>query len=119
MFGFQQRTNMEINKDDDWLEAIVVSNYETMWLAHGSQVINHMTINKRKRETCLAGQILYMQACGKGMKNGNKLGCNNHDKRMWVRARKREKNKEKCVNGATFLTAWMDVHFLFAFLFSL
>jgi ATP-dependent DNA helicase PIF1 len=23
---------------------------------------------------------------------------------MWVKAREREKNKEKCVNGATFLT---------------
>jgi hypothetical protein len=24
---------------------------------------------------------------------------------MWVKVREREKNKEKCVNGATFLTA--------------
>jgi hypothetical protein len=72
MFGFQQRTDMETNKDDDWLEAITVSNYKAMWLAHGSQVINHMTRNKRKRETCLAGRILYVQACGEGMKNGNK-----------------------------------------------
>jgi hypothetical protein len=46
MFGFQQRTNMETNKSGDWLEAIVISNYETMWLAHGGQVIDHMTRNK-------------------------------------------------------------------------
>jgi hypothetical protein len=46
MFGFRQGTNMETNKGDDWLEAIVISNYETMWLARGSQVINHMTRNK-------------------------------------------------------------------------
>jgi hypothetical protein len=46
MFGFQQRTNMENNKGGDWLEAIVISNYEAMWLAHGSQVIDHMTRNK-------------------------------------------------------------------------
>jgi hypothetical protein len=72
MFGFQQRTNMETNKGDDWLEAIATSNYETMWLAHGSQVINHMTRNERKRETCLAGRILYAQVCSKGMKNKNK-----------------------------------------------
>jgi hypothetical protein len=55
MFGFQQRANMETNKGDDWLEAIAISNYETMWLAHGSQVINHMTRNKEKGETHLAG----------------------------------------------------------------
>jgi hypothetical protein len=60
---------METNKDDDWLEAIAISNYKTMWLAHGSQVIDHMTRNKRKRETCLVGQILYTQARDKGMKN--------------------------------------------------
>jgi hypothetical protein len=46
MFGFQQRTNMETNKGDNWLETIAISNYETMWLAHGSQVIDHMTRNK-------------------------------------------------------------------------
>jgi hypothetical protein len=55
MFGFQQRTNMETNKGDDWLRAIAISNYKTMWLAHGSQVIDHMTRNKGNRETCLAG----------------------------------------------------------------
>jgi hypothetical protein len=55
MFGFQQRTNKETKKDDNWLEAIAISNYETMWLAHGNQVINHMMRNKRKRETRLAG----------------------------------------------------------------
>ena len=44
----------------------MISNYETMWLAHGSQVIDHMIRNKRKKETCLAGGILYMQAHGKG-----------------------------------------------------
>jgi hypothetical protein len=37
---------METNKGNDWLEAIVISNYETMWLAHSSQVIDHMTRNK-------------------------------------------------------------------------
>jgi hypothetical protein len=72
MFGFQQRTNKETNKGDDWLGAITISNYETMWLAHGSQVIDHMTRNNRKGETRLAGRILYAQACGKGMKNRNK-----------------------------------------------
>ena len=46
---------METNKGDDWLEAIAISNYEAMWLAHGSQVIDHMTKNKRKKETRLAG----------------------------------------------------------------
>jgi hypothetical protein len=48
MFGFQQRTNMETNKSGDWLEAIAISNYKTMWLAHGSQVIDHKTRNKGK-----------------------------------------------------------------------
>jgi hypothetical protein len=48
MFGFQQRTNMETNKGDNWLEAIAISNYETMWQAHGSQVIDYMTGNKQK-----------------------------------------------------------------------
>jgi hypothetical protein len=28
---------------------------------------------------------------------------------MWVKAREREKNKEKCVNGATFLTGVMPL----------
>jgi hypothetical protein len=55
MFGFQQRSNMETNKGDNWLGAIAISNYETMWLAHGSQVIDHMTRNKGKGETRLAG----------------------------------------------------------------
>jgi hypothetical protein len=55
MFGFQQRTNMETNKGSNWLEAIAISNYKAMWLAHGSQVIDHMTRNKRKGETRLAG----------------------------------------------------------------
>jgi hypothetical protein len=72
MFGFQQRTNMETNKGDDWLEAIAISNYETMWLAHGSQVIDHMTGNKSKEEACLAGRILNTHTCGKGMENRNK-----------------------------------------------
>jgi hypothetical protein len=72
MFGFQQGTNMETNKGGDWLEAIAISNYGTMWLAHGGQVIDHMTRNKRKGETRLAGRILYAQARGKGMKNRNK-----------------------------------------------
>jgi hypothetical protein len=55
MFGFQQRTNMETNKGSDRLEAITISNHKTMWLAHGSQVIDHMTRNKGKRKTRLAG----------------------------------------------------------------
>jgi hypothetical protein len=55
MFGFQQRTNMETNKDGDWLEAIVIGNYKTMWLAHDSQVINHMTKNKRKGRNSSSG----------------------------------------------------------------
>jgi hypothetical protein len=41
MFGFQQRTNMKPNKGGNWLEMITISNYETMLLAHGSQVICH------------------------------------------------------------------------------
>jgi hypothetical protein len=45
MFGFQQRTNMETNKGGDWLGAIMISNYEAMWQAHGSQVIDHMARN--------------------------------------------------------------------------
>jgi hypothetical protein len=55
MFGFQQEPNMETNKGGDWLGAIVICNYETMWLAHGNQVINHMTENKGKGETHLVG----------------------------------------------------------------
>ena len=46
---------METNKDGDWQEAIVISNYKAMWLAHGDQVINHMIRNKEKKETCLVG----------------------------------------------------------------
>jgi hypothetical protein len=38
------------------------------------------------------------------MKNRNKYGRNGRDKRMWVKARERKKNKEKHVNGAMFLT---------------
>jgi hypothetical protein len=30
VFGFQQRTNMETNKGDNWLEAIAISNYKAM-----------------------------------------------------------------------------------------
>jgi hypothetical protein len=55
MFGFQQRTNLETNKGSDWLEAITISNYETMWQAHGSQVINHMTGNKGKERNLSSG----------------------------------------------------------------
>jgi hypothetical protein len=55
MFGFQQGTNMETNKGGDWLGAITISDYEAMWQAHGSQVIDHMTGNKGKKETCLVG----------------------------------------------------------------
>jgi hypothetical protein len=29
---------------------------------------------------------------------------------MWVKAREREKNKEKCINGATFLTDQLTDH---------
>jgi hypothetical protein len=50
MFGFQQRTNTETNKDSNWLGVIVICNYETMWLAHSSQVINHMTKDKEKKK---------------------------------------------------------------------
>jgi hypothetical protein len=57
---------METNKSGDWLGAIVISNYKAMWLAHGSQVIVHMTKNKERKETCLAGGILYEQACSRG-----------------------------------------------------
>jgi hypothetical protein len=66
MFGFQQRTNMETNKVGNWLGAIVISNYKTVWLAHGSQVIDHLTRNKEKIEAHLAGGISHTQACGKG-----------------------------------------------------
>jgi hypothetical protein len=31
---------------------------------------------------------------------------------MWVRARKRRKNKEKCVSGATFLTVSLSFRYL-------
>jgi hypothetical protein len=55
MFGFQQRTNMETNKSDDWLEAIAISNYEAMWQAHGGQVIDHMNRNKRKERNLSSG----------------------------------------------------------------
>jgi hypothetical protein len=72
MFGFQQRANMETNKVDDWLGAITISDYEAIWLAHGGQVIDHMTRNEGKRETCLAGRILYVQAHSKGIKNEDK-----------------------------------------------
>jgi hypothetical protein len=46
---------METNKNSNWPEAIAISNYKAMWLAHGSQVIDHMTRNKGKKETHLAG----------------------------------------------------------------
>ena len=42
----------------------MISNYKTMWLAHGSQVIDHMTKNKERKGTCLVGEILYVQAHG-------------------------------------------------------
>jgi hypothetical protein len=58
MFGFQQRANMETNKGNDWLEAIAISNYKTMWLAHGSQVIDHMTRNKEKGKARLVSGTL-------------------------------------------------------------
>jgi hypothetical protein len=38
------------------------------------------------------------------MKSRNKQGCNGHDKGMWVKAKEKEKNKEKHINGAMFLT---------------
>jgi hypothetical protein len=46
---------METNKGDDWLGAIVISNYKTMWLADGSQVIDHMTENRRKERNSSSG----------------------------------------------------------------
>jgi hypothetical protein len=55
MFGFQQRTNMETNKSNNWLGVITISYYKAMWLAHGSQVIDHMSGNKEKEETRLVG----------------------------------------------------------------
>jgi hypothetical protein len=69
---------METNKGGDWLEAIAISNYGTMWLAHGGQVIDHMTRNKRKGETRLAGRILYAQA--RGVTHSEAWG------RIWVRS---------------------------------
>ena len=36
------------------------------------RVIDHMTRNKGKKETCLAGGISYVQVCDKGWKNKNK-----------------------------------------------
>ena len=57
---------METNKAGDWLGAIAISSYETMWLAHGNQVFDHMTRNKEKVEAWLVGGMLYIQACGKG-----------------------------------------------------
>jgi hypothetical protein len=59
MFGFQQRTNMETNKGDNWLEAIVISNYETMWLAHGSQVIDHVIAHGVDRSLFFAFFLIY------------------------------------------------------------
>jgi hypothetical protein len=85
---------METNKNGDWLEAIMISNYETMWLAYGSQVVNHMTGIKGKKETHLAGGILYAQAYSKGWKiriNGVVTG---HDKRKWVRVKEEGKTKK-------------------------
>ena len=55
MFGLQQRTNMETNNSDNWLGVIAISNYKAMWLAHGSQVIVHMTRNNEKKETLGTG----------------------------------------------------------------
>jgi hypothetical protein len=46
---------METNKGNDWLGVITISNCETMSLVHDSQVINHMTKNKEKKETHLVG----------------------------------------------------------------
>jgi hypothetical protein len=40
---------METNIGSNWLGAITIRNYEVMWLAHGSQVINHMTRIERKK----------------------------------------------------------------------
>jgi hypothetical protein len=46
---------METNQGSNWPEAIVISNYKTMWLAHGSQVIDHMTKNKGKGRNLSSG----------------------------------------------------------------
>ena len=54
---------METNKAGKWLEAIVISGYKTMWLAHGSQVTDHMMKNKEGIEAHLPGGVLYAQAC--------------------------------------------------------
>jgi hypothetical protein len=82
------------NKGGDWLGAIAISNYETMWLAHGSQVIDHITRNKGKEETCLVGGILHAQACDKGWKIRINKVLTGHDKRMWVGVRKGWKTKK-------------------------
>ena len=39
----------------------MINIYQTMWLAHGSQVINHMMTKRKKEETHLVGGILYAQ----------------------------------------------------------
>jgi hypothetical protein len=61
----------DTNQVGDWLGAIPISNYETMWLAHGSQVIDHMTRNKEGIKAHLAGGILHAQVCSKGWKMRN------------------------------------------------
>jgi hypothetical protein len=63
---------------------IVISNYETMWPAHGSQVIDHMTRNTGKMEACLAGGILYTQACSKGWKIRINRVMTGHDEKSVV-----------------------------------
>ena len=51
--SFQQRTNKETSKGSNWLGAITICNYETMWLVHGGQVVDHMARNKGKKATHL------------------------------------------------------------------
>jgi hypothetical protein len=77
---------METNKVGNLLGAIMISNYRTMWLSHGSQVINHMTRNKGKVEAHLANGISHMQACGNGWKIKINRVVTGHGKRSMVRA---------------------------------
>jgi hypothetical protein len=50
------------------------------------------------------GQILCIQARGKKWKIRINRAVTCHDKRMWVRVKGKGKNKEKCIDGVTFLT---------------
>jgi hypothetical protein len=51
---------METNKICDWLEAIIISNYEIMWLAYSNQVIDHMIRARERGMSHLASGISYV-----------------------------------------------------------